>query len=327
MAAGIASFLALTTGPARLRAALGRGTSPLGVLLKAIDAPRGVRNVVPQNVLGGDIFSLMSGRLQQLLLYAEQPAGVPDTSRAKRADFAAAPQLNAVLERTEPFAPPTHARRAADNFAPLEPAHRAAARAFADSLAPHTTTRLDAPVPPHAPKLVPNTRTLATDAPVSLRTFDAATVVNALTNKRAQPATAPALLKRLQEYWQLSRREPSREKDASQRADAETFAGKNSSPPHDAPAGASSPRPWPELAARQAARKIFSAASRPAAHPPARVRQTINHDAPDKIEIQNIFNIEMKPDEARGAESGSALAESLADILREQALQHGIDVT
>jgi len=52
--------------------------------------------------------------------------------------------------------------------------------------------------------------------------------------------------------------------------------------------------------------------------------QTVRSSASEKVEIQNTFHIEVK---SEGDRTTTELSERIADILREQALQHGIDIT
>ena len=57
------------------------------------------------------------------------------------------------------------------------------------------------------------------------------------------------------------------------------------------------------------------------------VQQTVHSDLPEKVEIQNVFNINMKAQDNGIGNSTMELSEKIADILREQAIQHGIDIT
>jgi hypothetical protein len=47
----------------------------------------------------------------------------------------------------------------------------------------------------------------------------------------------------------------------------------------------------------------------------------------DRVEIHNVFQVSLNNGLGQFGSSPTSLAETLADILREQALHHGIDVT
>ncbi len=104
--------------------------------------------------------------------------------------------------------------------------------------------------------------------------------------------------------------------------------GGNSQVPEDFqrawPNSAQPPRSWPEITGQQAARRISSLGTEASSY---RAVQTVNTSAPEKVEIQNIFNIEIGAASSRGEGWADNLSEQIADLLREQALQHGIDIT
>jgi hypothetical protein len=84
---------------------------------------------------------------------------------------------------------------------------------------------------------------------------------------------------------------------------------------------------WPDVTANQAARRIEELGSRNVSGPPHQVRQDVQAGQSDRVEIQNVFNVQASSDGAHQLDSTTDLAETIADILREQALQHGIDIT
>jgi hypothetical protein len=135
----------------------------------------------------------------------------------------------------------------------------------------------------------------------------------------------PVLVEKLREYWQLSRPENPSEKVSTYPGGPITDRDNAASFPaitRHAPIQTS----WPEMTGRQVAEKIDSFISGRGAPGLARsVRQVIQSDLPEKVEIQNVFNIQVKSEESR--ENSRDLSEKIADILHEQALQHGIDVT
>jgi hypothetical protein len=142
---------------------------------------------------------------------------------------------------------------------------------------------------------------------------------------REAGAAGSALVAKLREYWRLDERAPSQDSASPPPAAATPEEFKEAQTPHAA-ANAGSPRGrWPEATGQQLARKLAATA----AAPPGsfkRVQQTV-HDSPDKVEIQNIFNVEVHADGPAGAGLAGDFSEAIADILREQAIQHGIDLT
>jgi hypothetical protein len=76
------------------------------------------------------------------------------------------------------------------------------------------------------------------------------------------------------------------------------------------------------VAAAHAARQLRAVAA-PGGPRPAD-QQLASIATPDKLEIQNVFNVELH---AAGAGPDlDDLAEQLAAVLRDQALQHGVDL-
>jgi hypothetical protein len=56
-------------------------------------------------------------------------------------------------------------------------------------------------------------------------------------------------------------------------------------------------------------------------------QQKVYSGLPDRVEIQNIFHVDVKSIDGSGAGSLGDLSDKIAQILREEALQHGIDIT
>ena len=282
MATPLASFKAKATGPARLRTALRRRVEPLGALLRALDAPRAVRAEVSRGVLGGDIFSVMSARLQGLLQQTGPPeAPPPDFTRRAQAD---APRLTRNgADHTDASTPPGVTK-------PAPPARRAEAKTFDHARSQFPTPAGEAPKP-----------------------------------QRAGRATDSALVLRLREYWQSGERAQPPDRVSQTPAASATEGAQGARTLPGVTGAAAPPRRWPEVTGQQLARKLNAAAGAPNSF--KRVQQTLHTDSPERVEIQNIFNVEVRADGARGAGFPADLSESIADILREQAIQHGIDLT
>lgn len=137
---------------------------------------------------------------------------------------------------------------------------------------------------------------------------------------------APVLVEKLREYWRLSRPENSPEKISAYPGSPITDGGNADASFPALPRYTPAPGSWPEMTGQQAAKNIDSFISGRGTPGSVRsVRQVIQSDLPEKVEIQNVFNIQVKNEESR--ENSRDLSEKIADILHEQALQHGIDVT
>jgi hypothetical protein len=97
-------------------------------------------------------------------------------------------------------------------------------------------------------------------------------------------------------------------------------------PPRPAPAPPGGPTAggWPELAAGQAMTQLRAAAT--AGADPLATRQLVGTAAGEKLEIQNVFNVEIHADGGQ-VPSLDDFGEQLAAVLREQALQHGVEVS
>ena len=107
------------------------------------------------------------------------------------------------------------------------------------------------------------------------------------------------------------------------------WSGAPSGPPPSGPAAHSSYMAWsfqPDTGAQLARtlRPVTDGEGGPIAA--KRVQQTVQTSTPDRIEVQNVFNVEVHTQGMAADETLSTLSEKIADILREQAIQHGIDL-
>jgi hypothetical protein len=83
------------------------------------------------------------------------------------------------------------------------------------------------------------------------------------------------------------------------------------------------PPSWPELFGRQMVKKLQQL-DKPGVYQTPGNESTQQHD---RVEIHNVFQVSLNNGLGQFGSSPTSLAETLADILREQALHHGIDVT
>jgi hypothetical protein len=68
-------------------------------------------------------------------------------------------------------------------------------------------------------------------------------------------------------------------------------------------------------------------ASQSVTTPVARPQHSSVTDLSDKVAMHNVFHIAVQMAGAGGADSLQGLSDKVADILRVQAVQHGIDIT
>ncbi len=327
MVPALAGFLAKATGPSRLRSELRMKTRALGRMLRSVGAVGAVRTDLPESLLGGDILALMSTSLRRLLQGQEQPETAVGALFQGRSRFAAAPGSAVDPKRAEFSTGPIEIGGIEQRFSSLKPAPRNSAPFLTPAARADREARVDPFLPPEVygtaraemqTGAVP-ARNLSPGIPAAEDMYGAA--------RGKRRAASSVLVERLREYWCLCQ-----EEQMSARASREAIAmvagqgrGAVTSPPP--PPALPPPRSWPEIAAWQAARKLYALASGGSRFGPAgRVQQKIKSDLPEKVEIQNIFNVEVKGEKDLSG-SIADLSEKIADILREQAIEHGIDIT
>lgn len=359
MSGGITNFLAKGTGPQQLRATLRSKTRLLGALPRSLSAWQTVRTATPQAVLGGDLIGLLSYRLRALLQgdeprpdevkmdqpghpkFTDRTAARPspastlfskfESAQAQANRFAAMEAVGASHPKftdrtalTEPPAPAFSSNREAGQARASEwEAIEALFRRHGLSASPDVDKSDSL-----ADSLTPSRRQAAS-TPEWETTRGGADGQHsflpgereAMSQRRSGGGPRSLLVEKLREYWELSQSPQTAEKDANRMAGAAT---KSQSPStlSPAPPTAQTPQSRPAISARQLARQArLSMADISSTH----TRHTSHSGSPDKVEIQNVFNIEVKA--TGGGDFTDDLSERLSDILLEQALQQGIDVT
>lgn len=323
MSASIASFLRKGTGPKELRSTLRLKIGSIGALLQALSTLKSMRAEVPRSVLGGDLLGLLSDRMRALLQNEEQSPVTADVMPVRRSRFSG--QNDFVRQPESPFSLSAEREKGeANRFATLTSLPQGhgsipalpASHSIVSSAEPFTppqfqeTSRSELQSAPMVPGLNHN--------PLS------SSEVEVTVRRQSREAARSLLAKKLQEYWELSKPQQPSEKASSQTTstEAKSKTPATTHPPWHPTTQA--PRSWPELTAQQVAQRIRSLGASTSS---SRVLQTVNSNPPEKVEIQNVFNIEVKAGAERGTGSADDLSERIADILGEQALQHGIDIT
>ena len=303
----IETFRARADGPARMRAELRRSIRSANRLLQSARSVQAMKTTIPQSIFGGDVLALMSDRLRRFLQdnepetaaleVAGRSAAFPPGASERGPGHAAAPaatsepgrpalgKLSAEPAPVPSFSDVPQGARRAQFHAGLHD-ESGARRSFSS---PEYETRgersfLASPPPPlHA------------------------------RNSAAQPA----LVKKLNEYWSLSRQERSERKSGPISANA-TTAGLSDS------AGLS----------RNDARPTMTLM--PARHMAERLRAFVAGRSLSSVRLGEPAD---KPGQSETAPAASTappphleistreLSDLMADILREQAIQHGVDIT
>jgi hypothetical protein len=322
----VSSFLDKARGPRKLCSALGTKTKSLGTFMRSLGALKAVRAELPRDVMGGDLFELLSNRMRALLQNDEQRSDGMDEARPRTPKFTDHPAFTGPLTQAFPsnndsasvnpkgFATAETRSSSREEF--LAKPDLRDARSLSNLFSPH----------PSRPSSRQEWMTMhsTVDDEQNLPARDEKMT---LARRRESEMPRSLLSEKLREYWELSQSQQVEEKTSTGTAAAAT---KGILPQFPAPSRLSAERTqssWPEITAQQLARKIRSSVDdRPSTH----MTQTISSGAPgskEKVEIQNVFNIEMNPGSGRSVDFTDDLSERLSDILLEQALQHGIDVT
>jgi len=375
MDTAISGFLLKGTGPAQLRTDLRRKTKVVRTYLAALAAIGMVPAKIPEGILGGDIFGVMSEPLRELLQVSKEPENNRETIRKARSRFTDGAEIsgeNRIGEfpasselaeegrsRFNPsqFMPPQQdtsfsrpdwsetGQEAGTPFAPLqvrtsyEPALESEiASQFIppqqDTSFPRSDwseTRQEAGTP-FTPLPVQASSELALES--EFTQLQAGVLSDGQEETTAErpshrgQAVPPLLVQKLDEYWQLSQPQAALNQGPQFSSAGNETASSSVAPQSPTWFTPPASSPWPEMMGRQTAEKIRRMLADPGPAGSSRqVQQTLNKDLPEKVEIQNVFNIEMKRDRHWDVDSTTTLSDTIADIMREQALQHGIDIT
>lgn len=316
-------------GPQRFREELRSKTARVRLLYDLIRTAWAVESEIPPTLLGGGLSQLMSDRLSSVLSYANdrQPPFLPPSK--KRSGFCDTSLLKAAS---------THGlSRSGDGSG--------AARRWTSSESDQSMITSDPPstsspqtgneqTSKHMP-FPADTLPVEGKSEISSSKTSHATEPNFSTDHESfasdsgnRQSEKSLLVTKLETYWKLVR-----ENMNNKRAVENTrSAGSPIETPikdrfPDAIDPGHGPQ-WPSMIGQAAARRIkaFQAAGTPSSgsgHPMHQQQMSIA----DKIDIQNIFKIEMPSRAEQPSDPGYDLSDKIADILRHQAIQHGIDIT
>jgi hypothetical protein len=289
-------------------------------LLDALDGPGEVRATIPAAVFGGDIFGVMSSQLREALVVPPATSSVISQPRRKQSLFSNTnssakhpqndfPALAARLTPSTPFAStPTTLHRNSERSSLESPAFGA-----------YSITENLIEQQPLAHALVPSaTRFDELSDVVQQQPIDSTTSPAARLAQTARLApAAPALVNSLNRYWQAVR-EARDTRDSRSQPETEFPANAVSFPGEDSEQRIA-PRAWPTSVGRDVSQKLRSFVD---VNVPLKSRLS---SAPQG-QIQNPFNIEVNQ-ASHQSPTFDDFGDRLAQVLHEQALQHGIDVT
>jgi hypothetical protein len=322
---GLNSFVLTMTGPKRMRSALRQRTAAIQALIDALDSPAELRMTIPAAVFGGDIFALMSQQMREGLAFAppqDPTVWKPHRQRTLRSVEGAGDQHArnsfSVLSQwlKQPMRP--------DDLRHEDLTRGSTPETSDESIAPRQATSGSSSQGPQASRLhggaenLLRSRAGETPAVPGKSTTGSASA----SSVQRQAAAEPALLNSLKRYW-----ESIRERRDSNHARQPTALGESLSNALDVPLAvfeksAASSRAWPEFIGRDLSDKPRSFDGGP---PNLAAKAARMGSSPDH-QIQNVFNIEVN-NANHAASNYDDLGERIAQILHEQAMQHGIDVT
>lgn len=305
------NLLGTLTGPRRLRSALRQKTVAISSLLIALEGPAELRVRIPAAVFGGDIFGVMSSQLREALVIALNPTK-PQLKHEPRRSIAAS-AFATLNDPSNPFPPISDWLKRSTQWA--DSGHDVAAIATRAQSEPPAEQRSVSPFSPLETQL---SRKGMGEILFDETQSSVKPLLNAAGSSRTSslPPT-PALISSLERYWQAVREERDTRHSHSQpltESPANTVSFSDAGSEQRA-----APRAWPTSVGREVSQKLRSFAD---VNVPLKSRLS---SAPGR-QIQNVFNIEVNHANHESSNFDD-LGDRLAQILHEQALQHGIDVT
>jgi len=321
MSTMVSKFMTRATGPTRFSTKLRISTEPVHNFFSSLGALNGLKEEVPESVLGGDIFSLLSQSLQQMLLQPEPSEQEKYPVRPPKAGFSVGPDHFDVKETSKYLLKSSSPKESNFNFSPPLTSSESEKIPFSFTGSESRDGKKEPFNEPHTPEFSKSPSVLEPVGQHANRpSFAAGDSSNEVVKERKERVNS-IFVEKLREYWMLSEQGQRVERESSQRTDVEKEKGGNALP-HTLPNRPLASRSWPQMTGGKVAQKLgaFFSGDIDASKG---VGQTFHPGASEKIEIQNTFHIEVKSEGDRTTD----LSEKIADILREQALQHGIDIT
>lgn len=305
------TVLGTLTGPRRLRSALRQETVAINRLLNALDGPGELRAAIPAAVFGGDIFGVMSSQLREALVIPLNPT-TPQLKHKRRRSIAA-PAFATLNDRSNPFPLISEWLKRSTQWA----------NSSHDVAAIGTHTQSEPPAEQRSvSQLSPLETEIARKGLEEILIDQSQSSVKPLLNPADSSRTGPLplitpLVNSLNRYWQAVR-EARDTRDSRSQPETEFPANAVNFPGGDSEQRIA-PRAWPTSVGRDVSQKLRSVVD---VNVPLKSRLS----SPPQGQIQNPFNIEVNQ-ASHQSPAFDDFGDRLAQVLHEQALQHGIDVT
>lgn len=322
MSASLHRLYRLASGPRRLQADLQASAAALRDLKVASQLPLTAATSLAPTLASGPILELVGSRLRPSLV-APPPPGTATGERGQRTTQAAAARESSARQSAPPTSPAQYRTAARlSNFAEHDSETGRTAASFATSRRP--ARRLEAPSAPthhqgsHGVDAVPTARPAGRSTPPTPPP-PPSTPTCSPADREAPSGRESALVRQLSRYWQLPRGS----------SEARRTPGGPAAPLHEPPqlpelSGAAPQQNthapgWERLAAEGSVRGLAEAVTH--RRPSRSAHQVPAGEA--TVEIQNVFNVAVRSE----AIERSDLAEQLAELLHEQVVRHGIELS
>jgi hypothetical protein len=319
MGKGVAKFLVSAGGPGNFRLGLRQRTRAVRSFSIVFRGINGMSTRISERVLGGDLLELMSSYLKRLLLNSEESRSSMSAAPVKRSfadridmgnasitEFETSRAIDSQLANSLPSNTNKFVRR--EPFDSISGATAGQKGNLLSRSATTTARRVFEPVK----------RTKRGDWSIANQGERPRPDVN-------MPVPGSRLSNKLQEYWQLTNRQQSLGVD-DDGAGRQTTRDTSGFPQISRP-NIFSERSLAEFSGQKLIDKLGTFTSGLTLREAGVNRRTAdNPDLLPHVEIQNTFHVEVKNEPGSPGSLGD-LSDKVADILREQALQHGIDIT
>jgi hypothetical protein len=321
MSSVIRRLLANGTGPLELRSTFRRKTRAILEFERPIEMIKTLQARIPSNVSGGEIVELMSSRLRQLLQHTETPEKNP--SLLKDRSNAVLPRIGNDNSKGKGFPnQPASVKGEAGRFLSGGPksGNRTAVSWTTDSKDESTNTGAWPLLPPESGTEV-LTKTITSE--VVTERFPLGEPDSRPARSGSAPLQSSVFVRKLQQYAQSVHVEEAGEPDSRNRP--VPVIEKKPPVPVSSPEG-SSAGSWYEMSGKEVAERLRAFTLGNGNLPSSSSIQEFPSGSSERVRVQNVFHIEVQG-QGTGDASFEDLSTRLADILREQAVQHGIDLT
>ena len=317
----ITRLLARATGPGRCRTTLRQQTRAVRRYCVAFAALGQVQTTWPRRVLGGDILDLLSDRLRALL-NGEEASGpmlrVDPAARARLLSPPVAPHETSDVFLTQLLA---GQRRPLDAIGITSTGQARSLPPVTRHSGRHNESSLPLPPALDRRQTTPDSARLHPSG----RRRRAAVAPRTTHPRQHEAAVDPIFSRKIHEYWRVSagtERQPTPPGTST----AARHGAHHLPDLSDLPGKASETSAWPEMTGRELAVRLqaFAAGQGGALVPAPQAQEPTPPHTEECIETPNGMPPAHHPDNASTLQ---ALSDTMATVLRNQAIYHGIDLT